>query len=400
MQRIQVIGGGFSGLCVAYFLARRGHKVRLVESSARCGGLLATRQTPYGPAETAANALLANRLVEEVAAEIGLDLVPTLPSARRRFIHRRGAPRRWPLGGRATLRFLGETMPRFFAARASFRPRPGESVRAWGHRCLGAEATDYLLVPALSGVYAGDAEQLSASLLLGRFFSGGPRPSRGKLRGSVAPLLGMEEWPKAFRRALEAKGAEFASTAEEGLETIVALPPPAAASFLKERAPGLALQLARIEMLPLVSVTLFLPEDAPGLEGFGCLFPRAEGFRVLGLLANDRIFPGRARNGARSETWILGGATDPGAVQLPNEDLLALLTEERRRIFGSSAPHLHAELSHWPAAIPHYNLTLERTLAELGEGRENRYTLFGTYLGDLGLARVLVRAENLARRYS
>ena len=48
----------------------------------------------------------------------------------------------------------------------------------------------------------------------------------------------------------------------------------------------------------------------------------------------------------------------------------------------------------------HYNLTLERTLAELGEGRENRYTLFGTYLGDLGLARVLVRAENLARRYS
>jgi oxygen-dependent protoporphyrinogen oxidase len=399
-RRIQVVGGGFSGLALAYFFGREGFHVRLVEESDHFGGILQTVPTAFGLVEKAANALLSNALVEETALELGIELVPTLPSARKRFIFRHGKPRRWPLSGSATVRFLGETVPRFFLNRGSFRPKPGESVKSWGYRTLGAEATDYLLVPGLSGVYAGRAENLSASLILKRFFSGGRRITRGRLRGSVAPKRGMGEWPRGFRLWLELHGMEFAKEAEAGWPTIVALPPPRAKSFLEGKAPSLAALLSEVKMLPVVSVTCFFPDESPGINGFGCLFPRSEGFRVLGILANDRIFPGRATKGFLSETWIFGGATDPEFIRRTDEEILSTIQFERGKIVGQRVPFTHTVVNRWPAAIPHYDLGLEKALSGGPTSfTEGGYTLFGTYLGDLGLARVLVRAQELARNF-
>lgn len=398
-KRAQVIGGGFSGLAAAYFLTREGYSVRIVEESDRFGGLLRTIPTAFGLVETAANALLSNALVEETATEIGIELVPTLPSARKRFIFRRGKPRRWPLSGAASMKFLGETVPRFLMAKKSFLPREGESVKAWGYRCLGEEATESLLVPGLSGIYAGRAEELSASLILRRFFGGGKKVKRGRLKGSVAPKEGMGQWGEKFSAWLEIAGAEFSSQAEEGLPTVVALPPPRAKAFLEGKAPGLAALAAEVKMLPVVSVTCFFPDERPGIDGFGCLFPRSEGFRVLGILANDRIFPGRATKGFLSETWIFGGATDPQVMNRTEEEMLSTIQFERGKIVGQRVPFTHAVVNRWPGAIPHYDLALERALSGQKSFTEGDYTLFGTYLGDLGLARVLVRAQDLARNF-
>jgi oxygen-dependent protoporphyrinogen oxidase len=399
-KTVQVVGGGFAGLAVAYFLARRGRHVRLVEKTGRHGGLLRTMETPHGLVETAANALLSNALVEETANDLGIALTAAQPTAKKRFIFRGGKLRRFPLNGPAATRFLTQTAPRFLFARKGFTPYPGESIRAWGERCIGAEATEYLLIPALSGVYAGEPDALSASLILGRFFGGSrPKVKRGKLRGSVAPKGGMGEFPRAFHRYLEEEGAEFATEAAPNLPTVVALPPPAAAAFLEARAPTLSQHLARIEMASILTATVFLPAHARGIEGFGCLFPRPEGFRVLGILANDRIFAGRVKPGFRSETWIMGGATDPAVVALPDHEIESLIAGERTRLFGG-AEIQQTVITRWPAAIPHYNIRLEQELGALRalHFTENNYVLFGTYLGDLGLARVLTQAEALARR--
>lgn len=398
---VQVVGGGFCGLAVAFYLVRAGRRVRLVESGERHGGLLRTLASASGLVETGANAILASQVVEECAQDIGLELVPALPSARKRYIWRWGAPRRWPLGVRATLRFLFFTLPRFLLTRAALAPRPGESVGAWGRRCLGAEATEYLLVPGLAGVYAGDAEKLSATLILGRFFSSTREKSaKGKLRGSVAPRAGMGSWAEAFVGYLRRHEVEFASEARDDLETVVALPAPAARAFLSEKAPILADLLAEIRTLPLVTATLFPAADTKGVEGFGCLFPRSQGFRVLGLLANDRIFPGRVAPGFRSETWIFGGGTDLGGVELNDEELYRLIRREREKMFGPAplpAPIVHR----WPRAIPAYEVGLEPILSGLGarQYRDGAYRIFGTYLRALGLGRVLAAAKELAEEY-
>jgi oxygen-dependent protoporphyrinogen oxidase len=394
-RKIQVVGGGFAGLSLAYFLSQKGRVVRLVEKSGRMGGMIRTLNTPYGPVETAANALLSSALVERTAGELGISLVPALPAARRRLVFRNGKARRWPLSFGASLRMAGFA-GRFLYAKAGLKPRPGETLAAWGNRCLGSEATTYLFGPAFAGVFAAGPESLSASLVLERFLSG-RQAARGKRRGSVAPLHGMEEWARGFRAYLQAKGTEFSNQEEEGLETVVALPPQKAKEFLAGRAPRLERALEKIEPLPLLTATCFFSSASPSLGAFGCLFPPGEGIRALGVLSNHDIFPGRAK-GALSETWIFGGARDKAVLDLSDEEIQAEILRSRSRIHGRAGDLLHGELTRWPQAVPHYNLGLEESVQELNalSFRENGFTLFGTYLGDLGLARVLQRAESLA----
>jgi protoporphyrinogen/coproporphyrinogen III oxidase len=401
-SKIQVVGGGFSGLAAAYFLQKAGHQVRLVEKENRVGGLISTIATPYGPAESAAHSLLASALVEEVAADLGVELVPTLPTARKRFIYRKGQPRRWPIGMGASLHLAGSVLPRFLGRRTTLAPREGETVAAWGRRVLGEETTDFLLAPALNGIYAGEAAEMSAKLLFGRYFeSGAAKPKRGRLRGSVAPREGMQSWTEGFRACLDQRGLERGQDAAIGLPTVVALPPPAAADFLAGLAPELSRKVARVRMLPVVSITTFWPATARSLRGFGCLFPRQEAFRVLGVLANDCVFPNRARS-AHSETWIFGGATDAGILELSDAELLETVARERELLQSERQPLLHARIFRWQKAIPHYDLELEQTLNDLrGSGfREGNYRLFGNYLGDLGLGRILQRASELPGEFS
>ena len=168
MAEIQVIGGGFSGLSAAYFFMNAGHRVRIVETGERIGGLLETLQTPYGPVETAANALIANSIVEKTASDLGIPLSPALKTARRCFILRDKKLQRWPLRAISSLRLLGIALPLRIIGRSPLLPRPRESVRSWGERTIGREATDYLLGPALAGIYASDLDQLSANLTLAK----------------------------------------------------------------------------------------------------------------------------------------------------------------------------------------------------------------------------------------
>jgi oxygen-dependent protoporphyrinogen oxidase len=181
---------------------------------------------------------------------------------------------------------------------------------------------------------------------------------------------------------------------------LVALPPPAAHQFLAGRAPALEAELRKIRQLPIVSVTVFFPPETAGIPGFGCLFPRAEGFRALGVLANDRVFPGRARD-AISETWLLGGALDPEVGKLSDDELLQLVLGERAKLFGLRPRVLLSRITRWSGAIPHYDRGLESALENLKHlhFREGPFRLFGNYLGELGLGSILARAAELPREF-
>src|ERR1041384_7082367 len=150
MPTITVVGAGFSGLATAYFLVKRGFRVRVFEKSNRAGGLIETLQTEHGLVEKAANGILSSAKLEAIAADVGIPLLTTRREGRKRFIYR-GKPRQIPLSVVESL----QTGARLAAHAASFRPQPFESISQWGHRVLGAAATDYLLAPALGGIYAG-----------------------------------------------------------------------------------------------------------------------------------------------------------------------------------------------------------------------------------------------------
>src|SRR5947207_12717797 len=151
MQTINVVGAGFSGLTTAYFLTKHGFQVRIFEKTDRAGGLIHTIRSAHGLVETAANGLLNSARLEAMCTDIGVPLLPTRRDGRRRFIFR-GRPRQLPLNVSDVFN-LGV---RLAVNAANLRPRQFETIAEWGRRVLGKGVTNYLLAPALGGIYAGD----------------------------------------------------------------------------------------------------------------------------------------------------------------------------------------------------------------------------------------------------
>ncbi len=398
-MQVKVIGAGVSGLATAYYLVRAGCHVQVVEKTSRPGGLIRTIATEHGPVETAANGIRNSVRLEAICADIGVPLIPTRREARARYIFR-GRPKRFPLSPAEALQ-LGF---RVAVSATRLRPQPFETINAWGRRVLGDAATDYLLAPALGGIYAGDPEKMSASLIFGKAVLPAhlatSRPMKARLHGTVAPLKGMQQLVDGLRQHLEKSGVEFVFNRdlkiEPGDHAIVCTSAPAAADCLAAVAPELSAGLGQIEMMPVVTVTCQYEPAAAKLEGFGCLFPRSEGWRARGVLFNEYIFEGRGP--AHSETWIFGGALDPDIIHLTDPQVIELIENERQRLYGERREAIGIHLTRWPEALPHYSIELEKILTQLPPPPPH-VDLVGNYLGRIGLAKLLERASFVAGKF-
>ena len=398
MQTIKVVGAGFSGLVTAYFLTKQGFKVRVYERSSRAGGLIRTIRTAHGLVETAANGLLNSALLEAMCADIDVPLQATRRDGRKRFIFR-GRPRQISLD----LPEILNLACRFTRNLRNLRPRQFETILEWGGRVAGRGATDHLLTPALGGIYAGDPQRMSASLIFGRAVLpahlGTRRPKRARVHGTVAPPNGMQQLTDRLYNFLNEAGVEFIfnhPAAKENCPTVVCLSASAASAYLAELAPEVSQALGTVEMLSIVTATCFYPSEAARLKGFGCLFPRDQGFRASGVLFNDCIFEGRGP--AHAETWIFGGALDPEVVNLSDREVAELIASERERFYGKRDDSLDIHITRWPNALPHYTIDLERILMTLPAPPAN-IALVGNYLGRIGLAKILERAAVVAEDF-
>ncbi len=391
--KITVIGAGFSGLVTAYYLRKRGHDVEVIDKSKRVGGLIATLPSDYGLIETGANGILNSSYLEDLCKDLGLVLHPTRKEARKRFIFR-ASPKRWPLyfleslalGCRILLKLL-------VGFKRSVKPLPLESVAEWGRRNFGEKFIRYFLGPALQGIYAGDIERLSASLIFGPLLNRKKEIRPLALTGTVAPRNGMGQLIEALRQWLVEHKVNINTNTEvvwdpklKHWKWVIATGAHEAAKILAQH--KISKKLEYIEVSPLASITAFFhPLDAR-TKGFGILFPRDQGIRALGVLINNEIFEGRSDY--RSETWIYGGALDHEFLELSEPEMMSQLLKDRKVTERGIARPIHYRIQKWPAAIPHYTVGLEKLLPELPL-LENTY-LIGNYLGALGLAKILEKS--------
>jgi oxygen-dependent protoporphyrinogen oxidase len=393
MKPVTVVGGGFSGLATAYYLSRAGIPVEIVEKTDRLGGLIATLETPHGPVETAAIGMGGSAHVDAMYRDLGLPTLSSTRSYRRaRYIYRQ-RPRRWPLNPGEWLalaaRFARATV------QGSRGPRPLETVEQWGARVMGRRATRWLLGPALQGVYAGEPAGLSASLVCGAWDRPVP-PSRKRL---VAPARGMQQLIDALEGRLRARDVGIRLKTHVRLDgsapAVICTSARDASEILRDAAPAASQALSTIDMLPLVRVTAFYPDDEAPLRGRGILFPRGGQIRALGVLVNTNVFP--ERGGQYSETWIYGGAGDRGVVDLPEPDLAAVMDHDRQLLCGRSASPAARLVHRWRAALPHYDLQLESVRAR-GLDLPRGVFVVGNYLGGIGLQALLEQAALVANR--
>jgi|GEM_PF-2015653 len=418
MKKARVIGGGFSGLMAAYFLTEKGYQVDIYEKSSRWGGLIRTEERSLGSLEWAANGFLSNALLEEVAAKIGVKLIPAGKEHRARYLFYKKLSR-WPLNILESLLLL--IFGLWSYCTDQLPPRRMESLSTWGQRNFGKAFTEKVLRIAVLGIYAQPIEDLSASLTIKRFFQKELRPAKGKLKGTVAPEKGMEEWITKLKFFLESKGARFFLNSEyESVAPDIAEPhsmsqiPTIISTHVRDLADLTPRQwtgeLVQVEHPGILTCTLFLKPTKEDLRGFGVLFHPASGFSALGCLFESDNFPHRHRH--RCERYIFSEKYLGGLMLLSDDAILNQTLEDRRKLLGLDSKNvtdlksdlqtdLKADLLDFqivriPQGYPAYSLELELAL-ERTPLHWNHIHLHGNFTGGLGLSQIALRSQQLAQ---
>ncbi len=432
VKQVVVIGGGISGLACAYRLQQRGLPVTLLEASDNPGGLIGTVEKDgflfeSGPQSFQGTETLL-QLIREL--EIESELCKADPKAPR-YVLRDGKLVKIPMSPQAILAtsLLG-LGSRWKVVSEPFRkthpPSEEESVAKFVRRKFGHEILEYLVSPFVSGVYAGDPEKLSlraafptleewereyGSILRGAMKSRSAQPKERKSAGPP-PLCSFRRGVSTLARAIAAKlgnglllgahaeklrsceGASGATqiqfrrngqtTAIVARTVILATPAPAASHLVSSVAPPLTQPLAGIAYAPVAVAGFGYYEKQIGqpIDGFGVLIPRAERIRTLGIVWNSSLFPGRAGEGRVALTGIIGGATDPGVVNEPDDTIASIVQLDCEDVLDITGAPITSCVWKHPTALPQYNLGHSHIVKAIREGERATPGLFfaGNYL--------------------
>ncbi|MFZ5875824.1 MAG: protoporphyrinogen oxidase [Nitrospirota bacterium] len=442
--RVAVIGGGISGLGVAYALQHAGVPFRLIESAPSAGGMIRSERVDGFLIEHGPNsAMNASVDVEHVIDDAGLlpDRVFAAPTSRKRYIVRHNRPVPLPMGLIDFLRTpLWSRSAKARLLKEPFAPPPAgeESIASFVTRRLGPEFLEYAVDPFVSGVYAGDPERLSVQatfptlaalernhggLIRGAIAGIGkpraPRPRHrgiysfrnglGQLPAAISARLGASLWCGARVTALARQGDGFRIEVDRHRErvafdadqVVIATPADVAATLVRPFDSRAADELAAIEYAPVAVVaTAFTRATVQHpLDGFGCLVPRLERRTVLGSLWNSALFPGRAPDGMVLLSNFVGGARHADLVDRSDDALSLLVTEDLKRLLGVTGPPTWTRIIRYRRAIPQYVIghaarveRIEHAIAQIPG-----LSLVGNYLRGVAVGDCLEKGLTLGR---
>lgn len=410
MARIVIVGGGISGLALAYRLQEQlpEAQINLLEREARLGGTVRTETRDGFRVEWGPNGFLDNKPTTlKLCRDLGLDheLVQASESSRRhRFLYLDGRLRALPggplaflstnlLSWRGKLRFLAE---RWQAPR---RDAEDESIDAFARRRAGAEAADLFADALVTGIHAGDPKLLSVRATFPRLvaleqqygsimkgMSGSARERRAEaaargelyqrgsrmwsLRAGLGELITnlssrLRHSPttgavvRALRRTTTGWEVQGEGTSRWPADAVVlACPAWAQAEILAELDAQLAERVGGIAYNRVVVVGLgYRRADVPHpLDGFGFIAPQRDRRDLLGVQWCSSIFPDRAPEGTVLMRALCGGWHRPEIVDWPEGRLLEALRAELCLALGITAPPVFQQVVRWDKAIPQYHL--------------------------------------------
>lgn len=428
MPRVVIVGGGISGLALAYRLEQRAPdaEVIVLEQAARLGGTIGTEQRNGFRIEIGPNGFLDNKpFTLTLCRELGLGerLVPASEAARRnRYLFLNG---RLHLLPNSLTSFLTSDViswrTRFLLLAERFRPPRrhdgDESIDAFVRRRVGRELAETLADAFVTGIYAGDPKLLSIQATLphlaqlereyGSVLRGMAQAARQRKRTTespsgrmwsfregltllidtlrarlrFAPLTGVHV--RMIRRSGNNNNWRVQSDGHDGWDAeavVLTCPAYEQARMLAEEDADLAKAIDGIPYNRLAVVALgYRAAEIPcRLDGFGYLSPQCQRRDVLGVQWCSSIFPERAPPGLVLLRAMCGGWNRPEMLDWDDEKLLHAVRRELRSAMGIQATPVFHHIVRWPRAIPQYHLGHLERLAWI-EDRLTRHS--GLFLG-------------------
>lgn len=433
MNRIVIIGGGIAGLAAAYYATKiipEAH-IAVIESDSHWGGKITTDRVAFhdsqfiiegGPDSFLATKPWGVALCKELG--LGERLEGTNLNLKNTYILKKGHLLPIPEGlammipsdiGSMLRSRLMSTIGKLRMGLDFLLPAKrgigDESLGAFVSRRLGREVYENLIEPLMSGIYAGDGNQLSLAstfpylrdleLKHGSLVRGAlqmRRQSNGKgVQGSRSAFLtlttGLAEMVEKLVESLTANGAvlrlntratsisRLASDTwsvtldtDEALEAnciILATPAYISAMLLASFDAELASALQIIPYVSTATISLaYSLSDVPReLDGYGYVIPRREGRKALACTWTSTKFPHRAPEGHALIRVFIGRAGQ--AIPWNENELFELAKEELKLTLGVTAEPLLSRVFMWDKAMPQYNLGHPQILKRIDAALQN-----------------------------
>jgi protoporphyrinogen/coproporphyrinogen III oxidase len=431
MTRMIVIGGGIAGLSAAYYASKiPDTQVTLFDADSRWGGKIATDRVRFddgrfiiegGPDTFLATKPWGIALCKELG--LGDRLHGTNPDKKNTYVLNRnrllplpdGLAMMIPTNVEAILK--SQLVSWFGKARMGLDfllpPKSvngDESLGTFVSRRLGREAYENLIEPLMSGIYAGDGDQLSLAstfpylrdleLKYGSLARGAlqmrkqanGKATQGSRSAFLTPKTGLAEIVERLVERLKAMnvrlrlntrvarivrcGAIYQVILASGRQleadcVILATPAFISGRLLASLDPRLTYQLESIPYASTATVSLaYCQGDIPReLDGYGYVIPRREGRQALACTWTSTKFPHRAPEGYALLRVFVGRAGQD--IPWEKQELLRLAREELNLTLGITAEPLLERVFVWDQAMPQYNLghpeilaSIDATLAE------------------------------------
>ncbi len=420
-----IVGAGISGLSLAHALQKEAtsaspRAILVAESQGRVGGNITTATGEGFLWEEGPNSFSPTPELLKLSVDVGLkqELIfadRKLP----RFVYWEKKLQPVPMTPGAMIQSRLLSFPgklrALFGALGFVAPAMGdqlsqqgdeETVSQFFRRHLGKEVMQRLVEPFVSGVYAGDPQQLSAAAAFGRvtkmadaggglvagaLLSARKRPKKmppdpnvpqtkpGELGSFKGGLKALPEaiaaqlsdrlklnWhlTRLDRTERDTYIAVFSTPdGQQEVEARTVVLTTAAyvtAELLEPLEPSVSSALQAFTYPTVASVVLAYPvSDLKGkLVGFGNLIPRGQGIRTLGTIWTSSLFADRAPAGWQTLTSYIGGATDSGIGNLDAEQIVAEVHRDLSQILlkPEAAQPKVLTVKIWKRAIPQYNL--------------------------------------------
>ena len=437
---VVVIGAGVSGLATAHDLVAQGYDVQVLERQVTIGGNAISERfdgylMEHGPSTL--NASVSGAMERIQALGLGETAGDLGSNVRKRYLvdnDKLLAISVHPLG--FLLSSYLSPASRLTLATEIFRPRKRggeeETIHAFVTRRFGREFADKVIDPMAAGLFMGDSRKLSINGAFPKLaeledkFGSITRGILNAKRGSQPGRRlyswagGMSEIPKALASSLSGRvhlgttvtkiiptpnGFDVVTANAGTLKTktiVLAVQPHVAAGLLGGIDPEGA-AAAREIAAPAIGV-VFLgyrkEQVSHPLDGLGFLATKSDNRIISGAQFCSTMFEGRAPEGHVSISCYTGGARNPELANIPEADLVNMVTQELSDLLGIKGAPKVVRTRRWAVGLPQYgigHLARQKTLETTNDRLQGMF-ITGNFIKGVSVANCMDSASATASR--
>ncbi|WP_313800577.1 protoporphyrinogen oxidase [Cytobacillus sp.] len=458
-KKVIIIGGGITGLATAYYLQKEAREkglsldVKLVEATQRLGGKIQTVVKDGFVIERGPDSFLARKQsAARLAKEVGMENELIRNTAGKSFVLAR--ERLHPMPGGSIMGIPTQIAPFITTGLFSFpgkiraaadfvlprsNARKDQALGEFFRRRLGDEVVENLIEPLLSGIYAGDIDQLSLmstfpqfyqveqkyrSLILGMKKSTPSQPkSTGEKKDKGMFLTfktGLQSFIDAIEEKLEPssvlKGVrvvgidknedEYELELENGEvltadSVVLSVPHHITPSLFKHH--RLFDAFKEMPSTSVATVALAFPKEAieKDIEGTGFVVSRNSDYTITACTWTHKKWPHAAPDGKVLLRCYVGRPGDEAVVDVTDDEMVNIVLNDLNKTMNITMAPDFAVVSRWKDSMPQYTVghkeRIDNVMNELTAELSGVYVAGSSYDG-LGMPDCIDQGENAVQQ--